>query len=128
MEQWIQQEIAKLEEKHGAVPPPWFMYSEHPYSICWRMGGGESYCMVWHEWWSLQQYTEEQRIEYFRKWPPPHCWLEFLIDAVWDVDPFANGEEEFDYTPYFERTEKLGFGSRSDYEKDLNDPKWLEDD
>lgn len=128
MDEWIKNEIASLEKQHGVVPPPWVVFYEHPYSICWRMGSGEAHCTVWQAWWPLQEYSEEQRIEYFRKWKPPHCWLEFVIDAIWDANPFGNGEEDFDYTPYFKRTEKLGFGSQADYEKDLDDPKWLEDD
>jgi hypothetical protein len=27
--------------------------------------------------------------------------------------------------PYFERTAALGFGGQQDYERDLDDPRWL---
>jgi hypothetical protein len=39
------------------------------------------------------------------------------------VDTF---EEEANLAPYFERTATLGFANQRDYERDLNDPKWLE--
>jgi hypothetical protein len=79
--------------------------------------------MLWSEWWRQQGFTEEQKIEYFRRWPPPHCWLAFLIEAVWGVDTF---EEEDNLGPYFERTAALGFGGQQDYKRDRDDPKWLE--
>jgi hypothetical protein len=47
MEQWMQKDIELLTAKHGSVPPPWVMYEEHPHSMCWRMGAGESHMMVW---------------------------------------------------------------------------------
>jgi hypothetical protein len=120
---FMREEVKRLTAQFGTVPPPWVKYNEHPYSICWRMGGGESHMMLWREWWEAQKLAEEARIAYFRRWPPPHCWLAFLIEAVWDVDIF---EEEVELAPYFERTAALGFGSQLDYERDLDDPKWLE--
>lgn len=126
MQEWIQTEIASLVTKYSTVPPPWVMYNEHPYSICWRMGGGESHLMLWWEWWP-QQWTEGQKIEYFRKWPPPPCWLVFLIEAIWNVDAFEDEDTER-LMPYFNRTSDLGFGGRHDYERDIEDPKWLVQD
>lgn len=123
MEPWMQEEIDQLIAEHETVPPPWVMYNEHPYSMRWRMGDGEGHLVVWWEWWPKQEFTEQQRIDYFRKWPPPHCWLAFLIEAVWGVDTF---EERDCLTPYFELTSKLGFGTQQDYEQDLDDPKWHE--
>ncbi len=119
----MHEQIDRLVAEYGTVPPPWVMYNEHPYSICWRMGGGESHIMVWWEWWPQQKFTDDQKIEYFRRWPPPPCWLDFLIAAIWDVD---TSEEEL--TPYFKRTSELGFGDQHDYQRDLDDPKWLERD
>jgi len=111
-----------LVAEYGTVPPPWVVYDEHPYSLCWRMGGGEGHKILWWTWWEEQRFPEEQKIAYFRRWPPPHCWLAFLIQAVWDVDTF---EEKDNLGPYFERTTALGFGSQQDYKYDLADPKWL---
>ena len=99
------------------------IYHEHPYSICWRMGGSETHKLSWWEWWERQAFTEDQKVAYFRRWPPPHCWLAFLIEAIWEVDR-REGDEGL--LPYFERTSALGFGSHEEYEQDLDDSKWLE--
>jgi hypothetical protein len=122
MEQWMHKQIDKLETEYGTVPPPWVVYNEHPYCICWRMGGGQSHGLLWWEWWSEQRFTEDQKIDYFRRWPPPHCWLVILIEAIWDIDRCKDEEK---LPLYFEHTSALGFGSQQDYERDLNDPKWL---
>jgi hypothetical protein len=121
MESWMQEEIDALVAEHGTVPPPWVVYDEHPYSICWRMGGGESHRELWWEWWRRQGFTEDQKVAYFRRWPPPACWLAFLIEAVWGIDTY---EQRDNLGPYFERTSALGFGSQQDYERDLADLKW----
>lgn len=128
--EWIETQIAQLVESYSSVPPPWFMFSDmHPYDIGWRMGAGESHLMVFHVWWEQEKkkLDEAQRIEYFRLWPPPPRWLTWMIDVIWDLDPFEMEDpEEFDYTPYFARTEMLGFGNQAEYEKDIDDPQWLQ--
>lgn len=123
MEPWMPAEIAGLVAAHGTVPPPWVVFDEHPFSICWRMGGGESHLMVWWAWWPRQGFAEAEKVAYFRRWPPPPCWLPFLIEAVWGVDP---SDDAADPGPYFARTAALGFGGQAEYERDLEDPKWLE--
>jgi hypothetical protein len=123
MERWMQEEIDALMAHYGVIPPPWVVYAEHPVSMCWRMGGGETHMMVWSAWWPLQRFTEAQKIDYFRRWPPPHCWLAFMIKAIWPVDQLADTAA---LAPYFERTQALGFGGLQDYTSDLEDPKWLE--
>jgi hypothetical protein len=121
MEPWMREEVEALVAEHGSVPPPWVVYREHPYSIRWRMGDGEAHKELWWAWWEQSRLSEEQKIVYFRRWPPPHCWLAFLIEAVWGVDTF---EERDKLGPYFDRTAELGFGSQLDYERDLHDSKW----
>lgn len=122
---WITKEISKLTEKYDAVPPPWVKFpNTHPYSIGWRMGDGESYMMVWHDWWDGRSMDEERAVAYFRKWPPPPRWLAWMIDKIWDLKPWDE-PEEFDYSPYFKKIESLGFGTQEEYERDLDDPKWL---
>jgi hypothetical protein len=39
----IQERIARLEAKHGTLPPPWVAFDWHPYSLGWRMGDREDY-------------------------------------------------------------------------------------
>jgi hypothetical protein len=129
--EWIEKEIAEFIEAYGAVPPPWFMFPDtHPYDIGWRMGAGESHVMVFSTWWEQKKndFDEAQRIEYFRRWPPPPRWLPWMIDVIWDLDPLEMEDPEaFNYSPYFARTEALGFGTQAEYEQDINDPRWLED-
>lgn len=129
---WIQSQITDLVEKYGTVPPLWSAFpNKHPYSAFWRMGKGESYAIVFNYWWDIQHFDEETKINYFRNWPPPPLWLESMITYIWGVLP---AEEELSddslyterLTPYFDQLERLGFGSKSDYERDLADPKWLE--
>lgn len=121
MKPWMRTQIDSFLAEHGAVPPPWAVFDLHPHSIGWRMGSGESHQWLWGEWWEQQAYSEPQKIDYFRRWPPPHAWLAFVIEAVWGVDTI-DGEEHLG--PYFERTAALGFGSQHDYERDLDDPRW----
>ncbi len=126
---WIENRISELVAEYGSVPPPWFMFPDiHPYSIGWRMGEGESHLIVFDAWWSRQaeKLDESRRIEYFRRWTPPPRWLVWMINAIWDLHPWKlDDPESFDYSPYFARIEQLGFGTQADYERDLNDPKWL---
>ena len=129
-EKWIENRVAELINEHGAVPPPWFMFpNSHPFDIIWRMGPGESHVMVFGAWWDQQKtkLDESARIEYFRRWPPPPRWLTWMIDVVWDVDP-SDDDESFDYSQYFAWIEALGFGTRAEFERDSDDPKWLSKD
>jgi hypothetical protein len=130
--EWIENRIAEFVAKHGVVPPPWFVFPDtHPYDIMWRMGAGESHMMVFSTWWDRQKHglDEVQRIDYFRRWPPPPRWITWMIDVVWDVSSWElDDPETFDYSPYFARTEALGFGTQAEFERDLSDPKWLGED
>lgn len=118
-----QDEITSLIQQYGAVPPPWFMFpGVHTYDICWRMGAGESYILVFFSWWDQQKdkLEESQRIDYFRKWPPPPAWLIWMIEIIWDLSP-KDFEDNDDYRPYFERIKTLGFGSEDDLKDAMRD-------
>lgn len=120
MSDWIQSKVTQFIEHYGVVPPPWHVYDdEPPYSLFWRMGGGESHIMVWGAWWDEQAYSLEQAFEYLQAWPPPAIWLEWVIDALWDLRPWEQ-EEAIDYTPYFAQLEQLGFGSQADFQQALD--------
>ncbi len=121
METWMQEEIDSLFAEFGTVPPPWVIYRDHPYSMRWRMGDGEGHMQIWHAWWPQQNLEESERIAYFLKYPPPHCWLAFMIQAIWGIDRFEEAEK---LPEYFRRTAELGLGNQEDYERDLEDPKW----
>ena len=128
--EWIENRIAELLAEHGAIPPPWFIFPDtHPYSIFWRMGAGESHVMVFGVWWNQQKHNldESQRVDYFRKWPPPPRWLTWMMDVIWDLEPWESDDpESFDYSKYFARVEELGFGTKAEFERDMNDLKWLD--
>lgn len=127
---WIKNRVAELITQHGAVPPLWFMFPDsHPYEIVWRMGSGEGYAMVFYAWWKSQKAAldETQRVEYFRRWPPPPRWLTWMIDHIWDLHPEdLSDPESFDYSEYFERTKALGFGTQEEFDRDFNG--WLEEE
>ncbi|MEK8016718.1 MAG: hypothetical protein VSS75_007600 [Candidatus Parabeggiatoa sp.] len=85
--------------------------------------------MVFNSWWDIekQNYNEHQRIEYFRKWPPPPQWLIWMIDVIWDINTMdLDDSDSFDYSPYFKKTEELGFGTQSEFEQDIHNPKWFQ--
>jgi hypothetical protein len=88
------------------------------------MGDGETLIMVFPEWWDSERKSFKERVEYFRKWPPPPRWLPWMADALWDLEPWES-EEEFDYEPYFKKLEALGFRGGNNYKQDLDDEKWL---
>jgi hypothetical protein len=118
----VQAKIHALVKEHGTVPPALVIFDEHPYSICWRMGSGESYLRLWWDWWQRQGLTEEQRIAYFRRWPPPHSWLVFLIGAV--GCRHVRGRDK--PNPILRAHRHAGLRRSKVYERDLDDPKWLE--
>lgn len=126
---WIIEGLAALRTDYGEVPPPWIVFpGEHPYSICWRMGGGESHLLLWQHWWESQSWLVAQRLAYFRQWPPPPRWLVWVATAVWDLDlEVDEDEEQTAYAPYFTELERQGLGTWVDYEQDIDDPKWLEE-
>lgn len=89
------------------------------------MGSGEDYILFFFHWWEEQKRSldESQRIEYFRKWPPPPRWLVWMIEVIWDLNPegFDEDGDVDDHNdhlePYFKRTEELGFGGEDDYRR-----------
>jgi len=125
-EDWYRKCLADYTARYGAVPPPWvYAPTSHPYSIRWRMGGGETLLMVFWEWWEQQNWCEDERAAYFKKWPPPPRWIPWMADQIWDLNPWE-GEGEFDYSAYFERLDQFGFKGMEDVQRDLDDEQWLE--
>ena len=65
---WYKEMLAELKTKFGDMPPPWIYQPNcHPYSIGWRMGGGEWMLMVFWEWWEVEAKTQEEKVAYFLK-------------------------------------------------------------
>ncbi|KFX91023.1 hypothetical protein O988_07947 [Pseudogymnoascus sp. VKM F-3808] len=116
MENVIEKEIPEMTVEYGDVPPPYFLYpGVHPFSICWRMGSGETHWMVFGAWWERQEavWNEEQKIEYFRKYPPPPLWLAWTVRLLWlpEDEELSPDPLESDYSAYFAKAEALGLGT-----------------
>ena len=123
-EDWFKREVKKYTDQYSDVPPRWvFDPKSHPYSIQWRMGGGETFIMVLDGWAEDELKAETERIDYLKKYPPPPRWLAWAAEFIWDLEPWET--EDFDYTPYLEKLKNLGFKGTSEYQMDLDDEKWM---
>ena len=129
-EAWYHDYLHKQMEKYGDFPPPYVLApDEHPLSMFWRMGGGESHLMVFFEWFESQFKTHEAKIEYLLKWPIPPCWFGWVVETIWpisdDVTRAMEKGEEYDYSPYFEKLTAYGFRNTDKFEADFNDERWF---
>lgn len=107
-------EIAKLIERHGNVPPLWAMFpATHPCEIGWRMGGGEAYKHLFIEWWDTVDWDVSARLAYMKSWDPPYSWLEWVAWMVWESD-YEDTDIEVK-SEHFEQMEAAGLGSRADW-------------
>ncbi|EAY24586.1 hypothetical protein [Microscilla marina] len=120
-QEWYIKAVQQLTTEYGDVPPPW-VYSPngHPYSMEWRMGGGESHIMILGEWLDQQNFDQEARIAYMRKYPPPPRWLQWAARFIWALQT----TKDIDFTPYFEQLKSLGFEGVDNFEEDSNDERW----
>ncbi len=132
--EWYQQFVKQHELAYGCVPPPWeAIPNSHPLSLRWRMGYGESLASVFPRW--LEQYfpTEESRIAFFWKHPPPPRWQPYLIAAVFP-DAEVDFEESifeagwYEHSGYPAKLKALGFRDTERFREDFDDPKWVEQD
>lgn len=121
--EWYLKEKAKYFSKYGEIPPHWVVFpNSHPYSIMWRMGGGETFVMVFSNWFEDTFNEEKNRVQFFLKYPPPPRWLAVMSAYIWNVEI----EEEFEKSEILERLNKFGFLGTDEYLKDLENPKWLD--
>jgi hypothetical protein len=76
LEEALAKELADAPD--GVLPPPWIRYPDYPAGlICWRMGDGEWFLMIWHHW--SEHFTEAQRLDYFRRFAPlPLEWADWV--------------------------------------------------
>jgi hypothetical protein len=122
-QQWIISETQRYLDLYGDVPPPWvYAPNSHPLSIQWRMGGGEGFLMVSRDWRGKALPDEKDRITYFRKYPPPPRWLQWMAISIWKLEPWE--EDDFDYAPYFVQLDILGFEGIAEFGQDFDDEKW----
>ncbi len=120
--EWYKTELNKYLKTYGEVPPPWIVEPHiHPYSIGWRMAGGETFMMVFGEWFSKTYKTEQEKMNYFKKHTPPSRWMAWVARAIWDIQ--NSTESHFSYDPYFQKLIDAGFQGVDDYQKDLDEDK-----
>ncbi len=117
--EWYLEASKAFIEKYGDIPPPWVYAPDlHPYSIGWRMGGGESHIMVLSEWLDHQKMDFNQRLQYLKKYPAPPRWYEWIVDFLWDI--YISEMEPSEKAEHFKKLEELGFENTADFEKDMN--------
>ena len=65
------------------ILPPWYAYPDLSMgSIGWRMGSGESYSMIFSDYYD--SLSEEGQQRYDRKYPEPPFYNEEYLDEHWD--------------------------------------------
>lgn len=118
-ESWYIEGVKKYLDKYGEVPPPWaYVENSHPYSIGWRMGGGEGFLMILWEWESQQNMSFDEKVAYLHRYPAPPRWYQWMVDFLWEELPYDM--EVQDYIKYFERLNELGFKLSDQFEEDIN--------
>lgn len=121
--EWYLKEKEKYVSRYGEIPPHWIIFpNSHPYSIMWRMGGGETFTMVFSNWFEDNYKEEKGKVDFFLKYPPPPRWLEIMASYIWGEIPM----EGFQESEYLQKIKKIGFSGTEKYLSDLEDPKWLE--
>ncbi len=93
-EAWLERYIADELAAHGAVRPPWAYANEHPFDICWRMGGGESHVMAFSAWWDRDERMLDERIAFIRRWSPPPFWFPWSAQLIWPELAPADDEDD----------------------------------
>lgn len=114
---WSARYIAAELAAHGAVRPPWAYADEHPVSMFWRMGGGESHLMAFWEWWDLQQSSEAERLAFVRAWTPPVFWWPWSGLLVWpELEP---QDDDIDAAERLavERLASVGIGNVAEWDE-----------
>ena len=117
--EWYLKSSKKLLKQYGDIPPPWvYALNAHPYSMEWRMGGGETHLMLLDEWLDQKALSFDERITFLQKYPNPPRWYQWIIQFLWNINLYEL--EETDYTEYFEELKKLGFEHTADFQKDFD--------
>jgi len=116
--EWYIKASKELIEKYEDIPPPWvYGPNMHPYSIGWRMGGGESHVMILGEWLEQEELSFDDRVNYLKKYPAPPRWYLWIIHFLWDVD--TDVLEDAECTPYLKQLAELGFAGTKDFSEDF---------
>lgn len=122
-EKWYKEEVEKYVSEYGYVPPQWIVFpNSHPYSIQWRMGYGEGFLMMFYTWLGKEFSSEEEKIAFFLKNPPPPRWLQVMADCIWEEG--IDFETPFEETVYYGKLKDLGFEGVDKFSEDMDNPKW----
>lgn len=129
--EWYRQFVKQHELAYGCVPPPWeAIPNSHPFSMRWRMGYGSSLQDVFPVW--LRQYfpSEESRVAFFWKHPPPPRWQPYLIEAIFDAPPpepeiSVYDPDWYENSGFPAKLKVLGFRGTDRFREDLDDPQWI---
>ncbi len=122
-QEWYLKEKQQYVSQYGEIPPHWIIYpNTHPYSMRWRMGGGETFVMVFSNWFEDNFKDEKNKIDFFLKYPPPSRWMGTMASYLWSDVPMV----DFEKSGYLKKIKDLGFEGTERYLADLDDPKWLE--
>jgi hypothetical protein len=84
---------------------------EHPFSIGWRMGGGEWHLMMFWHWWERLEQGEAGRIAWVRRWKPGPLWYPWCARLIWPELQEGEEEEVRGDEEAVERLAALGIGS-----------------
>jgi hypothetical protein len=72
--EWLQ--ITRMIKTKEQMEPPWIAFPDIPSgSIGWRMGGGESFLMIWDRWY--RKLSKDIRLQYQANHPEPTDWEGF---------------------------------------------------
>ena len=98
-------------------PPPWVLQRDsHPYGTAWEMG--VNYLEHFDIWWEKHDFTLQEKISYFMRWPPPPRWLGWMAQHFWEIEGMSI---DVDYSDYFLKLKEYGFTGMEDYEDDICD-------
>jgi hypothetical protein len=123
--EWAKKEIDRYLKEYGEVPPWWVNApTSHPYSIHWRMGGGEGYRDVLYYWSRDHLTSQKDIIAYFLRYSPPPRYLGWVADWIFDLDLELIDEPSDTYLPFFKQMKTMGFKGTEGFAKDFNDPRW----
>lgn len=117
-EQWIEEAITKELAERKDLLPPWLKYPDIPkFSIGWRMGGGESYLMIWEAW--AKKLDQSQLLAYFDRYKPiPVNWLNWVSYFFGFDDDLSLENEDF---PGIHWLEDHQLASYSEFKEWLNE-------
>ena len=126
MSDWKEKFISDTISNFGFMPAPWVYQTDcHPYSIGWRMGGGESYMMCIFDWLKSKNWSVEEKANFFKEQEVPPAWLLWVYEVLYSVDENEYEKDEVErINAYREKLEKLGFKNIDSFESDFNDEKW----